>query len=74
MSNCIAVLIPKVADDSTRLMFGVEYNETYYMFDEYDYSFHKLENNDMRSIIYRSVPNPSFGSFEKFKLNTKRKD
>lgn len=74
MSNCIAVLIPKVADDSTRLMFGVEFNGTYYIFNEDSYTFAKLENIGMRSIIYRSVPNPSFGSFEKFKLNTKRKD
>lgn len=74
MNNCVAVIFTMESNTTSILRFGVEYNGTYYMFDEYDYSFHKLENNDMRSIIYRSVPNPSFGSFEKFKLNTKRKD
>ena len=74
MNNGVAVIFATESNTTSILRFGVEYNGTYYMFDEYDYSFHKLENNDMRSIIYRSVPNPSFGSFEKFKLNTKRKD
>lgn len=74
MNNCVAVIFAMESNTTSILRFGVEYNGTYYMFDEYDYSFHKLENNDIRSIIYRSVPNPSFGSFEKFKLNTKRKD
>jgi hypothetical protein len=74
VNNCVAVIFATESNTTSILRFGVEYNGTYYMFDEYDYSFHKLESNDMRSIIYRSVPNPSFGSFEKFKLNTKRKD
>lgn len=74
MNNCVAVIFATESSTMSILRFGVEYNGTYYMFDEYDYSFHKLKNNDMRSIIYRFVPNPSFGSFDKFKLNTKRKD
>ena len=74
ISDCVAVLIPKVGDDSTRLMFGLEFNGTYYIFNEDSYTFTKLDDVDTYSIIYRCVPNPSFGSFEKFKLNVARKD